>query len=265
MTMIITGIVALYGLLIGSAINAIVWRLYAGKSWVKGRSMCPDCKHVLAAKDLIPVVSWLFLKRRCRYCHERIHWQYPAVELMTAVLFGLSYAVLLPVTLAGWVLFVIWLFMLAMMIILAVCDLRWLILPNKIMFPLLILGLVRLIFVALLGGHVQLWLGPLEAAVLVGGAFWVMATIKNGTLMGGGDVKLAAFMGLLLGLQKIVLAMLLAFNTAAIISVVLIVFKLRKRTDLIPFGPFLIGATIVAYLYGGPITHWYLRLNGLAI
>lgn len=264
MTELIAGIIALYGLLIGSAINAIVWRLYAGKSWAKGRSMCPDCKHTLAAKDLIPVVSWVFLKGRCRYCRKRIHWQYPAVELVTAALFGLSYAVLVPVTLIGGVLFVIWLAMLTMMIILAVCDLRWFILPNKIMFPLLILGLLRLVFVAVFGGHVQLWLGPLEAALLVGGAFWVMANLKNGSLMGGGDVKLAVFMGLLLGLQKIALAMLLAFNTAAIISVALIVFKLRKRSDLIPFGPFLIGATIVAYLYGGPIIQWYLRLNGLA-
>jgi prepilin signal peptidase PulO-like enzyme (type II secretory pathway) len=166
-------------------------------------------------------------------------------------------------TALAWVFFVIWLVMLTMMVILAVCDLRWLILPNKIMYPLLVLGLARLVLLMIISAHTQAWLGPLEAALLVGGAFWVMASIKNGALMGGGDVKLAAFMGLLLGLQKIVLAMLLAFNTAAIISVALIVFKLRKRTDLIPFGPFLIGATIAAYLYGGPIIQWYLRLNGL--
>ncbi len=265
MTEIVTGIVALYGLLIGSAINAIVWRLYAGKSWLKGRSMCPDCKHTLAAIDLIPVASWVSLKGRCRYCRKRIHWQYPAVELVTAVLFGLSYSVLIPVSFFAWVFFLIWLIMLSMMIILAVCDIRWFILPNKIMFPLLILGLARLILVAFSGSHMQSWLGPLEAALLVGGAFWVMANLKNGSLMGGGDVKLAAFMGLLLGLQKVTLAMLLAFNIAAIISVGLIAFKLRKRNDLIPFGPFLIGATIVAYLYGGPLIHWYLRLNGLAV
>ncbi|MEO7617679.1 MAG: prepilin peptidase [Candidatus Saccharibacteria bacterium] len=265
MTNLVTGIIALYGLLIGSAINAIVWRLYAGRSWVRGRSMCPDCKHVLAAKDLIPVVSWVFLKGRCRYCREKIHWQYPAVELVTAFLYGLSYVALAPVDVLAWVFFLIWIVFMTMMLIMAVCDLRWLILPNKIMFPLLALGVARLVLVAATMQGVQQWLGPLEAMALAGGAFWILASLKNGSMMGGGDVKLAAFMGLLLGLSKTALAMLLAFNAAAIVSVALIALKLRKRNDLIPFGPFLIGATIIAYLYGGQIVHWYLELNGLVV
>lgn len=263
MMTLLTCILAIYGLLIGSAINAIVWRLYAGKSWTKGRSMCPDCKHVLTVKDLVPVFSWLALRGNCRYCSKKIHWQYPVVELGTAALFTLSYLVILPLGLLAWVYFVFWLVILAMMIILAVCDLRWLILPNKIMFPLLIIGLVRLLLVAVTGNSLMAWLGPLEAALAVGGAFFIMANLKNGTLMGGGDVKLAAFMGLLLGLQKTALAMILAFNSAAIIAMILIGFKIRKRKDMIPFGPFLIAGTIVAYLYGGDIIHWYLVLNGL--
>jgi prepilin signal peptidase PulO-like enzyme (type II secretory pathway) len=263
MTHLITGIIALYGLLIGSAINAIVWRLYTEKSWTRGRSMCPDCMHVLAAKDLIPVISWVFLRGRCRYCREKIHWQYPAVELATAFLYGLSYVALAPVGVLAWVFFLIWIVFMTMMLIMAVCDLRWLILPNKIMFPLLILGLARLILVAVTLHGAQQWLGPLEAMALAGGGFWILASLKNGSMMGGGDVKLAAFMGLLLGLSKTALAMLLAFNAAAIISIALIGLKLRNRNDLIPFGPFLIGATIIAYLYGGQIVHWYLQLNGL--
>jgi len=78
---LLTAYVALVGLIIGSAINAIVWRLYVGRSWVKGRSMCPECKHELGAKDLVPVISWLMLRGRCRYCKAKIHWQYPVVEL----------------------------------------------------------------------------------------------------------------------------------------------------------------------------------------
>ena len=132
------------------------------------------------------------------------------------------------------------------------------------MYPLLWLALGRLVLVAFTVPGMQQWLGPLEAALLVGGAFWVLASLKQGSLMGGGDVKLAAFMGLLLGLSKTALALLLAFNAAAIISVALIAFKLRKRNDLIPFGPFLIAATVIAYLYGDHIVRWYLELNGLS-
>ena len=117
----VSAILALYGLLIGSAINAIVWRLYAGKSWTRGRSMCPDCKHVLAAKDLVPVFSWLFLKGQCRYCRKKIHWQYPVVELVTAMLFVVSYVFLLPQTILSWVFFLIWLLFLTLMLIMAVC------------------------------------------------------------------------------------------------------------------------------------------------
>ncbi len=214
----VSAILALYGLLIGSAINAIVWRLYAGKSWTRGRSMCPDCKHVLATKDLVPVFSWLFLKGQCRYCRKKIHWQYPVVEIVTAALFVVSYVFLLPASVLGWVFFLIWLLFLTLMLIMAVCDLRWLILPNKIMYPLLWLALARLVVVAFTIQGFQHWLGPLEAALLAGGGFWILASLKQGSLMGGGDVKLAAFMGLLLGLSKTALALLLAFNAAAIIS-----------------------------------------------
>lgn len=263
MTNLVTGIIALYGLLIGSAVNAIVWRLYTGKSWTRGRSMCPDCKHVLAAKDLIPVLSWVFLKGRCRYCKEKIHWQYPVVELSTAFLYGLSYVALAPDGVLAWVFFLVWIIMLTMMLIMAVCDLRWLILPNKIMYPLLIVALARLILVAITIHGAQQWLGPVEAMAFAGCGFLILASLKNGSMMGVGDVKLAAFMGLLLGISKLALAMLLAFNAAAIVSIALIALKIRKRNDLIPFGPFLIGATIIAYLYGGQIIHWYLQVNGL--
>jgi prepilin signal peptidase PulO-like enzyme (type II secretory pathway) len=79
-----------FGLLLGSAINAMVWRLYVGRSWVRGRSMCPDCGHELAARDLVPVMSWMLLRGKCRYCGKKIHWQYPVVEMVTAVAFGVS-------------------------------------------------------------------------------------------------------------------------------------------------------------------------------
>jgi prepilin signal peptidase PulO-like enzyme (type II secretory pathway) len=253
----------LFGLIIGSAINAIVWRLYVGRSWAKGRSMCPDCEHALAAKDLIPVASWLWLRGKCRYCGKKIHWQYPAVELLTAILFGLSAYVMAPSTVIANLLLVLWLGILTTLIILAVYDLRWMILPDKVVYPAIGLGIIYMLVNAF---SVHNWMavrGPLAAAFLVTGVFYGIAAFSGGRAMGGGDVKLVFLMGLLLGLKGTALAMLIAFNTAAIIGIALIVTHKKRRRDHIPFGPFLVGATVITFLYGQSVIDWYMITNGL--
>lgn len=284
---LVVAVFALLGLLIGSAINALVWRLYVGRSWVRGRSECPDCGHKLAAKDLVPVVSWLWLRGRCRYCGKRIHWQYPVVEALTAGLFGLSAWALVPVSavtgagmgavtgagmgaVAG-VQLGFWLVLLTMLVVLAVYDLRWLLLPDKVMLPLIVAALVYAVTMAGLHAWVlhdpgawRMLLGPLVAAVGAGGAFYALVVGSKGRAMGGGDIKLAFAMGLMLGLQGTAVAMLLAFNVAALVGVLLIATKKRGRRDQIPFGPFLVGGTVVAFLWGRMLLEWYLQINGVA-
>jgi prepilin signal peptidase PulO-like enzyme (type II secretory pathway) len=254
----------LMGLLIGSAINALVWRLYVGRSWVHGRSMCPDCKHELHAKDLIPVVSWLWLRGKCRYCGQRIHWQYPVVELMTAALFALSAYQLAPAGVVDGLRLALWLVILTMLIILAVYDLRWMILPNKVVFPTIVLSLLYAAVAAASSGSAAAWTGPLLAAGAAFAGFWALNFFSGGRAMGGGDVKLVLAMGLLLGLKGTALAMLIAFNVGALAGIALIAARRRGRRDQIPFGPFLVLGTIVVFLYGHNIIAWYLRANGLA-
>jgi prepilin signal peptidase PulO-like enzyme (type II secretory pathway) len=256
-------VVSLLGLLVGSAINAVVWRLHVGKSWVRGHSMCPDCEHWLAAKDLVPVFSWLALRGHCRYCKKPISWQYPAVELLTAGLFGLSTAVLTPDKLKGYILLAIWLWLLVQLLILAIYDLHWMLLPDKVVIPAIGVALAQLILLAAWGGPTRLWFGPILAAAAFGSVFWILASIAGGRLMGGGDVKLVVLMGLMLGLQRTALALFIGFDVAALIGIVLILSKRRKRSDYLPFGPFLITGTILAFLYGTPIIHWYLNINGV--
>ena len=253
-------VITLLGLLLGSAINAIVWRLYVGKSWVRGHSMCPECEHRLSAKDLVPVLSWVFLGGKCRYCKKPIHWQYPVVELLTAALFGISAVVLAPYTAHGYVLLAIWLLLLVHLIILAVYDLRWMILPNKVIYPAMAIAALQLVLLAAWGGSYHVWLGPLMAAVMAGGAFWILASVADGKLMGGGDVKLVVLMGLILGIQRTGLALFIGFDTAALVGLGLILLHKRKRTDYLPFGPFLIGGIYLAYLFGTAIISWYLHI-----
>src|SRR5581483_10287027 len=123
------------GLIWGSFVNAFVWRLHEEKDWVKGRSECTVCHHSLSTKDLVPVVSWLLLKGRCRYCHQPIK-DSPLVELTVPLLFVLSY-VWWPWTLhgEGLVRFIFWLVFILGYVILAVYDLRWKLLPNKVVYP----------------------------------------------------------------------------------------------------------------------------------
>jgi len=261
---LLTVYVAIVGLIIGSAINAIVWRLYVGRSWVKGRSMCPECKHELKAKDLVPVISWLMLRGRCRYCKAKIHWQYPVVELATALLFGLSAYAMAPVDLGGAVRLVLWLIILTLLIILAVYDARWMILPDKIMVPAILIALVYVGAEMLRLQSLTVGRGPLLAALVGGGAFYALVAATKGRAMGGGDIKLVFLMGLLVGLKGLALALMFAFDVAAIVGLTLIALKLRKRRDHIAFGPFLVAGTIITFLYGHDIVQWYLHFNGLA-
>src|SRR3989344_8576881 len=130
-------VIALFslGLILGSFVNALVWRTYKKKAILKGRSQCVHCGHQLAPADLVPVLSWLVLGSRCRYCKKNISVQYPLVELGTAAVFAMSY-VLWPVDLVGgqWVLFTTWLAVSVGLLALAVYDLRFMLLPNKILY-----------------------------------------------------------------------------------------------------------------------------------
>lgn len=251
-----------FGLVIGSAINAYVWRLKVGRSWVHGRSECPDCGHQLAAKDLVPVVSWLMLGGKCRYCRKPIQ-DHPIVEVMTALLFGLSAYVLNPQGLTGWVELSWWLVMLVLLIVLAAYDARWMILPDKVMIPLAVVAAAHVLYLVWLTSSWHVAVMSVLAAVLAGGGFLLLAMVSKGKAMGGGDIKLAAVMGLILGLMSSAFAMMVSFDVAALVGLALIIAHRRRRRDLIPFGPFLVLGTVVAYLWGHDIMQWYLRANGL--
>jgi len=275
----IIALLAVLGLIFGSFVNAFVWRLHeqdelAGKkdkkslarrkalSITQGRSMCPHCGHELAAKDLVPVLSWLWLRGKCRYCGKPISWQYPAVELITGGLFVLSYAAWpLGFYNAGLFQFVLWLGFLVSFMALAIYDIRWFLLPDRIVFPLVALGFAQVAVTAVwLKSFSALW-EPIAAASIIFGLFWLLFQVSKGAWIGGGDVKLAIVLGLLAATPLRAFLVIFFASLIGILVSVPLIAKGKQGLQLhIPFGPYLLAATVLVVLYGTPVVNWYQNL-----
>ncbi len=273
------------GLCLGSFVNALVWRLHEQEkgqkskskgrkstraqglrpskdlSIIQGRSMCPHCEHELSALDLIPVVSWLTLRGRCRYCPKPISWQYPFVELFTAVLFVFSYLFWpLAWNAPGVVSFSVWLILLTGFVALAVYDLHWMILPNRIIFPLMYMAAGLVIYLAAEQKDVGILLAAGLSVLIAGGLFYGLFIMSKGRWIGGGDVKLGFLLGL--AVQEPAQAFLIIFLASGLGTLVVVPgMALKKVTSKsrIPFGPFLIAGAIIVRLFGAGMIAWYKR------
>jgi prepilin signal peptidase PulO-like enzyme (type II secretory pathway) len=256
--MVIVAMVLL-GLCFGSFVNALVWRLHKKKDWVKERSVCTHCGHVLAAKDLVPVLSWIELRGKCRYCHKPID-DTPLTEIGTALLFVGSY-LFWPYEFnsLGTTLFVFWLVFLVGFVALALYDLKWMLLPNKIVYPLIGLAVVQVLLVATYfdGGWDSL-LGAFWGFVVGSGVFYGIFQLSKGKWIGGGDVKLGMVLGILAGgALESALLIFIASVFGTLFSIPLLVAGKAKAKMRIPFGPFLLAAMVVVYLFGADILSWY--------
>jgi prepilin signal peptidase PulO-like enzyme (type II secretory pathway) len=257
----IIAILAVAGLCFGSFVNALVWRMHEGKlSVTRGRSICPHCRRELAAKDLVPVLSWLLLKRRCRYCGKPISAQYPLVELATAGLFVASYLwwpeAFNPAQTA---IFVLWLALLTGLMALLVYDLRWLLLPDRLVYPVGgLAGAQTAIIVWTADKPLTALLNAFLAVVVGGGLFLLLFQMSKGKWIGGGDVKLGAVIGLAAATPAAsFLAIFLASLTGSLVSVPLLAAGRLRRRSMIPFGPFLIIGLIIVRLFGADMLDWY--------
>ncbi len=252
-------LVLVFGLLFGSFVNALVWRLKNKRNWVQERSECVHCGHKLTAKDLIPVVSWLLLKGRCRYCKKPISYQYPVVEIMVSALFVWSY-LHWPSEITGMVIvhFCLWLVLLVVLSALIVYDFRYMLLPNKLVTAAGIVTALWIIINTLFGEHsyapiIDSFLGLLS----FGGLFYLMFQISNGKWIGGGDVKLGFVLGAWLASP---LLSLLAIFTGSVVGLLLTPILTSKKLSMksrIPFGPMLIVGTVIATLYGSKLVDAY--------
>ena len=240
-----SALVLALGLIGGSYINALVWRLYRGKKTVLARSECVQCSHKLAARDLIPVVSFLVLAGRCRYCHKKISWQYPAVELASGL--GLYWLTLnfqtdLFIWLAGIFLITVFIF---------VYDLKYLLIPDGAV----LLGVIwTAAGLAYFGGD---FLTSALAAALAFAFFFLQHHLSRGKWVGGGDAKLGLFLGLWLGWPLVLEALLLAYVLGTVVGLALVASGFVTFKSKVPFGPFLIAGAWAAYVWGDAILQWY--------
>ena len=210
------------GLSVGSFLNVVIDRIPHGKSIIRGRSHCDFCQHQLIWYDLIPLFSFILLKRRCRYCHKLLSFQYPLVELLTGLLFVSTY--FLPTLLY-------YLIIISGLIAIFFTDLKYRIIPDQILIILIMTALFFEFFLDRLLIFNHLLSGFALFAIFLG-----LLLLTRGRGMGFGDVKLAFFMGLFLGFPKVMTAFYLAFLTGAVFSLILIV--IGRKTMKFPSGRF---------------------------
>jgi len=249
-------LVFIFGLILGSFLNAVIFRLYSKESiWLK-RSHCVTCNHQLNHWDLIPVFSFIFLWGKCRYCSAKISWQYPVVELVT----GLSFVLLAQnfglnganVTL------LLNLILICFLIVIGVYDLKHYLILDKVIFPAMLVAILRNAF----SGQ-DLLLEGILAGFLVSGFFAFQFFVSGGKWIGFGDVKFGLFLGNFLGIKLSIVMLMLAYFSGAFIGVTLVVFGWKQLGSKLPFGLFLSFASICSLIYGSAIAAWYLQLVGI--
>jgi leader peptidase (prepilin peptidase) / N-methyltransferase len=303
-------VLVLIGFIVGSCLGSLVKAL-ADRSLISetygGRSYCTYCKHQLAWYDLIPLVSFLTLKGRCRYCHRSIGNEYILVELLMGLL-GVIAFLQVPGDYISTIIsgeYGVWgskvvlpllnllfeLFAISVFVILLLTDIKSYFIPNRITFPSLGIALsylaiycsytILLQYIAIKQSAIGLYLMPpysdyfyqhvidllyplqsgLLAAMLIGLFFGTLILITKGRGMGGGDLKLGVFIGLVLGISNALLAILLAFLLGSIVGVALLILRRKKMGEMIPFGPFLSAGAIIALFWGEHIINWYFAMQ----
>jgi leader peptidase (prepilin peptidase)/N-methyltransferase len=266
MDVFITIVFAMFGAALGSFLNVCIDRLPVGKSIIHPPSHCDSCQHRLLPLDLVPLFSYLWLRRRCRYCGATIPQRPFWVELGTALLFALSY----------WffglsVQFTVIAFYGCLFLVIGIIDLERQLILNKISYPAMVLALVIAVFqpppplIDLNLGWP--WTGIISS--LMGGAtgflflllaYLITYAIYRSEAIGFGDVKLVGLIGLATGPKLVLLSLTLGAILGGVVAIILLLLKLKKRRELLPFGSFLAIAAMITLIWGSDILNWYLGL-----
>lgn len=240
-------LVFIVGLAVGSFLTTCIYRLPLQLSIVKPRSCCPFCRKQLESRDLVPVISLLLLRGRCRFCSEVLPRRYIYIELLTAMIylwcffvFGISLLSIKAMLLATFLIGITFI------------DLDYQLILDKVVIWLAGIG----VFINLVTASLSLT-DIMLAVVTGGGLFLLIAVITKGG-MGGGDIKFVAALGIWLGFKLTLLTVLLSFFIGGLGSALLLLTRVKKRKDFIPFGPFIAISAFLSMLYGEQLIGWYL-------
>jgi leader peptidase (prepilin peptidase)/N-methyltransferase len=251
---------AVLGLIIGSFLNVVVWRVPRGESIASPPSHCPRCDTPISPRDNVPVVSWLLLRGKCRHCGEPISARYPLVELGTGAVFaGLAARIGLDWALPAF------LYLGAICVALALIDLDTKKLPNVITIPSYAVGLVLLGGAALLDHEPRRIVHALVGMAALFAWYWLLWLVYPKG-MGYGDVRLAGVLGMYLaylGWGSLVAGAALGFFFGGVFSTLALALRLATRKTMVPYGPFMIAGALVGVFWGQAIADWYLGFTGL--
>ena len=234
----ISSLIFAIGLCVGSFLNVVIFRLNKKPGILLGRSECPHCGHILKWRDLVPILSFLILKRRCRYCRQKISLIYPAVEAIAAISFMAyfyfrnSYQILAVYDLV----------LISGLLVILFSDLLEFTIPDKIVFPLIILAFTFNLTASDLSGR-------LTTALIIGLIFAIIYLVSQGRWIGLGDAKLVFLMGLALSYPLGALAVLLSVWTAALVGIALVATKKATFKTALPLGTFLAASSIIFIIF----------------
>ena len=275
MTLLTAIIIAVFGAAVGSFLSVVVYRVHSGKKGILlGRSMCPHCKKPLKWKHLIPIFSFLFLGGKCAYCGKRIGKHYFGLEVLTALVFVLTFLswnfiIETPSTIdpnlisytIDWRIFetfVFYILEMGLMMAIFFYDLLYREIPDRFSLPAIALGILAA-FLFGAPGIASIGIGLLIIAVFFGGQI----LLSKGAWLGGGDLRLGALMAVLLGWEYMVVAMIIGYLFGAFVSIVLLLGNKASRSTAIPFGPFLITGLLISLFLGEEIVNLYFKILGI--
>lgn len=252
-------LVFLIGIAFGSFSNVVIMRLRSGeKGIMTGRSHCPKCNHTLGFLDLVPLFSWLFIGGKCRYCHNPISSQYPILEFLmgagfSAIFYFYTLGAETSLIYLGWLLFIFFIFF-----IIFIYDLLYMEIPDEISLPSIVI-----LFLFTFLPFTPNWQDALIGASIPLGFFLFQYVISKGKWIGEGDFRLAILMGLILGWKLAIVALFLSYIFGSIIGIIVLSLKTKKLSSQLPFGPFLILGTVIAFIWGESLMNWYLGFLAL--
>jgi leader peptidase (prepilin peptidase)/N-methyltransferase len=258
------------GLVWGSFLNVVIFRMSHGKSPLSGRSVCPKCKHIISWQYNIPLLSFFFLKGKCAFCHKKISVRYPLVEFLTGVFFvwwfvvGFNFFKLVG---NPWEFIqpVFWLAVGLVLFSIFMTDLLYMVIPFSLNLTLFTLALIYRVGLTSFGimraeDFVRAFLSGIVLCLTFLLLQVLTKAIKKVDGFGLGDIYLAPSLGLLLGWPKILPGVFISFLLGSIVGIVLIMTGKKKMGQYLPFGPFLIVGTAIALIWGNSLWSWYISL-----